>query len=127
MRKSITIIVLALATAACGDVAPNQQAPRPAEPVVNSQASQDRILALPKAQRLAVFANAIRDSGQDCQVVNSAEAGGTYQGLPVWRATCRGGTVWTIVIGNDGAAAVLNPNEAALIQNQFTGAETNAH
>ncbi len=126
MRNVSTTIILALAVAACGDVAPNQQTVRPPEPAVNSQASQDRILALPEAQRLAVFANAIRDSGQDCQVVNSATPGGTYQGLPIWRATCRGGTVWTVVIGNDGAAAVLNPNEAAVIENRVEGAETNA-
>lgn len=127
-----TFIIAALvAVTACGEVAPTQQERQVANAIENAQLdnaqmSQDRILALPEPQRLAVFANAIRDSGQDCQQVNSAESGGTYRDLPVWRATCRGGTVWTIVIGNVGIASVLNPNEAALIENEIGSAPANA-
>lgn len=117
------IIALATATTACGDMRPTNQEQQVANTIENTQldnamATQDRIEALPEPQRLAVFANAVRDSGQDCQEVESAEPGGTYRDLPVWRATCRGGTTWTIVVGNDGVASVLNPNEAALIANE---------
>jgi len=130
MRK-IMMAALAAAASACGEMAPTGQEQAVANAVENAQlenaqVSQDRILALPEPQRLAVFANAIRDSGQDCQEVDSAEAGGTYRDLPVWRARCRGGTVWTIVVGNDGVASVLNPNEAALIENEIGTPSANA-
>lgn len=115
------LLAILLGTAACGDVDPgtttandmvNQAVTSPAE-------TQGNILGLPEPQRLALFANAIRDSGQECQEVESAAQGGTYRDLPVWRATCRDGTTWTIVVGNDNVASVLNPNEAALIANEM--------
>ena len=113
MRRLIA--AMALAASACG----SEPARQPQEPVVNqgaaAQSFQERILALPEPQRLAVFANAIRDSGEDCQQVTRAAPGGTYRGLPVWRATCRGGGIWTIVITDNGGAQVVNAAEAQLV------------
>lgn len=114
------ILAIVAGTTACGDVTPEQTTTNEIvnQAVVSPAEAQGNILALPEPQRLALFANAIRDAGQDCQEVESAEAGGTYRSLPVWRATCRDGTTWTIVVGNDNVASVLNPNEAALIANE---------
>ena len=120
MRKSIIASLVLLA--ACGgetrQAADNGMADN--RHAGNAQETGQRIDALPETQRFALFGNAIRDSGQDCQQVNSAERGGTYRDYPVWRATCRGGTVWMIVIGDNEVASVLNPNEAALIENQVS-------
>jgi hypothetical protein len=113
MRRMI--VVLGLVASACG----SEPAARQAEPAANqsqtAQAMQQQILALAEPQRLALFANAIRDSGHDCQQVNSAASGGTYRGLPVWRATCRGGGIWTIVIAENGGAQVLDARQVELV------------
>ncbi len=128
--RSILMLTLIAAVAACGGdpaQAPKQDA---TEAVANSPATaadaQRQILALPEPQRLAVFANAIRDAGQDCQQVNGATGAGTYRGNPVWHATCRGGGRWTVVIGDNGNASVLNEAEARLITDQDANASANA-
>ena len=121
--RSVFMLVLIAAAAACGSE-PAEQAPPPdtTDTPATAQDAQQRILALPEPQRLAVFANAIRDARQDCQVVNSAVGAGTYRGNPVWHATCRGGGQWTIVIGDNGVASVLNEAEARLITDQNSSA-----
>lgn len=122
MRK--TILALSLAAAACG----SEPAPAPrqadAKEAADAASYQQQILALPEPQRLAVFANAIRDSGQDCQHVNSAASAGTYRGRPVWRATCRGGGVWTIVIAGEGGAQVLDARQVQLVTDDMANAST---
>jgi hypothetical protein len=86
------------------------------------EATQNQLEALPEGARNGVFIRAIRDSGNDCQNVESSTPAGEHQGLPLWRARCVDGVEWTIVIGNDGSAAVLNPAEAGLLEgNQATG------
>ncbi len=120
MHKLTMIIAMAAATAACGrgDSPAGERADVNVAETAN--AYQARILALPEPQRLAVFLNAIRDAGLDCQQVNSAEGAGTYQGRPVWRATCRGGGRWTIVITDGGIAQVINANEAQLMTDNMS-------
>ena len=111
---------LAVAVAACD----GGEAPEPAvdEGAVNeaapAEAAGNQVEALPEGQRNAVFIRAIQDSGQDCQHVDSSARAGEHQGLPVWTATCQSGVQYTIVIGNDGTASVLNPAEAALLGNE---------
>lgn len=117
--RPTSIIAITLATAACGSQPAQQPVTNQAQET--AQSSQQRILALPEPQRLAVFYRTIHDAGQDCQQVTAAASAGTYRGLPVWRATCRGGGAWTIVIGNSGVAQVLNEAEARLVTDQPAG------
>ena len=84
-------------------------------------ATENSLENLSEGQRNAVFIRAIRDSGQDCQHVDSSARAGEHQGLPLWTARCENGVTWTIVLGNDGSAAVLNPNEAAALGNSAAG------
>ena len=75
---------------------------------------QERLIALPDAQRNGVFMRAIRDADGDCQHVERSEPVGEHQGLPVWRAYCERGTTFTIVISRGGAAQVMNDAEVRL-------------
>ena len=112
MRKPVAAAsaALILALAACEDAGTeaNVQVPGP-------EAVQNRLEEMPEAARNAVFIRAIRDAGQECQHVQSSEPAGEHQGFPVWNATCDGGGTWTIVVMNDGTAAVLNAEETALV------------
>src|SRR5687767_6573968 len=110
MRKTLTAAAV-LALTACGD-AGNETANRVAVP--GPEAIQNRLEAMPEGQRNAVFIRAIRDAREECQHVESSEPAGEHQGFPVWNATCAGGGTWTIVVMNDGTAAVLNAEEARL-------------
>ena len=62
-----------------------------------------------------VFIRAIRDAGRECQHVESSERAGEHQGFPVWQARCSDGGTWTIVVMNDGTAAVINADEVQLV------------
>lgn len=119
MRMTLMIAIALATTAGCGG-RPAGQAPEN-QTRETAAADEQRIRALPEAQRLAVLYRAIHDAGQDCQVVTSAMGAGTYRGLPVWRANCRGGGVWTIVIADNGVAQVLNAAEARLVTDQPAG------
>ncbi len=112
MRMLLTrsAAALAIVTAGCGDVTP---VTNNAVQVPGPQATQNQLGNLSEGERNAVFIRAIRDSGQPCQQVESSARGGEYRGLPLWTARCENGVTWTIVLGNDGTAAVLNPAEAA--------------
>ena len=90
--------------------------------VAGPQETQNRLDALPEGARNGVFVRAIQDSGNDCQHVESSSRAGEHPGLPLWKARCINGVEWTIVIGNDGSAAVLNPAEAGILEgNQAAG------
>ncbi|WP_129791910.1 hypothetical protein [Sphingosinicella sp. CPCC 101087] len=123
MRKLMigTAAAVAAAVAGCDGGAPqpaNQQVEVP-----GPEAVQNRLEEMPEAARNAVFVRAIRDSGQDCQHVESSSRAGEHQGFPVWTARCLGGVEWTIVIGNDGTASVLNPAEARLVETNDSAAQ----
>lgn len=115
--SAVSLLVVALA--GCGgspgdDVAANTV--NEAEVSFTPQATQNTLEALPEGERNAVFIRAIQDAGQTCQHVDSSERAGEHQGLPLWKAHCTGGLEYTIVIGNDGVAAILNPAEAGLLE-----------
>jgi hypothetical protein len=105
MRKTMlgAGAALAAALAGCGpqgtDTANDTNA-------ANAQATEHRIDTMPEGQRNAVFIRAIRDAGEQCQYVESSERITDQQGLPVWSARCSDGERWTIVIADDGTAAV---------------------
>lgn len=122
MRKLMmaTGAALAMALAGCGDAAPE---PGNQIEVAGPEATENAIENMPEGQRNAVFIRAILDAGQECQHVESSERAGTHQGLPVWNATCQGGGTWTIVIGNNGTAHVLNAEEARLVDTNETAAQ----
>jgi hypothetical protein len=103
------IAALTLATAACGGGGQNQAAAvaNGAEPAGNQVAS------LSEGQRNAVFIRAIRDAGLDCQHVERSVPAGTAQNLPVWRATCQGGSDYMIAIGADGTAQIQSGSGTA--------------
>jgi hypothetical protein len=112
MDRTVTAAAAAaLALAACGE-AGTEGANAVAVPGPDS--IQNRLAAMPEGQRNAVFIRAIQDARQECQHVESSEPAGEHQGFPVWNATCLGGGTWTIVVMNDGRAAVLNAEEARL-------------
>ena len=116
MHRALTVtLVLAFGVAGCGDGG----APPPAADSRNEAASgediQNRIAALPEGQRNGVFIRAIRDSGEECQHVESSERAGEHQGYPVWTAACAGGGNFTIVITPGGVAQVLNDAERRLV------------
>ena len=123
MRNRMLVAgALAALAAGCGSPA-DEAAPAPeANEAVNYQAE---VAAMPEGQRNAVFIRAIRDADLECQHVESSTAGGTYEGMPVWNVRCDQDGNWTIVIGDNGIAQVLNANEAQLIGTE-AGNQTNA-
>lgn len=67
-----------------------------------------RIAGMEEGARNATFLRAIRDAGRDCQTVQSSSSQGQVNNAPAWTATCDNGSQWTIIIGGDGAATVVN-------------------
>ena len=117
MRKLMigTCAALAFALAGCEGGAPEAANEANETQVAGPEATENQLEALPEGQRNAVFIRAIQDAGQQCQHVESSVRAGEHQGFPVWTARCTDGVEWTIVIGNDGVAQVLNPAEAELL------------
>lgn len=109
-----------LAIGACSPTGPRSNVSSDAAPSAGNQ-----VAALAEGQRNAVFIRAIRDAGQDCQHVQSSQPAGRYREMPVWRATCRGGSHWTIVIADNGTAQILNADEAQLVTDQAADAAAN--
>lgn len=112
MKINLSIVLLAALTAACNG---------PSEPATNqttAAATGNSVAALAEGQRNAVFIRAIRDAGLDCQHVEGSRAAGSYRGMPVWNVTCQGHSHWTIVIGPNGTAQILNADEVRLVTNR---------
>lgn len=117
MRRRTLITMLALVVTACG----GDGAPSNLQRTVNRVTPQEsgaRLAALPEAQRDATFYRAIHDAGLPCDHVRGSTPAQPYHNMPVWMATCRGGSTWTLVVGPDEIVQVLNPNEARLIRGQ---------
>ena len=106
-----TAAALIVALSGCGD---SDTGSENRVEVPGPEAVENRLESMPEGQRNGVFIRAIRDAGQDCQHVESSQRAGEHEGFPVWNATCVGGGTWTIVVMNDGTAAVLNAEEARL-------------
>jgi hypothetical protein len=125
MRKTIGFAAaLALALGACGESSTPEDRAAPEANTADAQAPdanamQAQLAALPEGQRNAVFIRAIRDSGGECQHVESSAEAGRYEGYPVWTARCTD-RAFTIVIADDGSAQVLNEAEARLVTTDGT-------
>lgn len=117
-RPALAAVLILVA--GCGEMTPANTG-NAAVTVPGPEATQNRLEALSEGERNAVFIRAIRDAGLPCQQVESSARAGEHQGLPLWTARCENGVTWTIVLGNDGSAAVLNPNEAAQLGNAAVG------
>lgn len=111
--RTILIATLALLSTAC-----DRTVETPANNIAAAEPAGERVAALPEAEQRAVFLRAIRDAGQDCQFVGEARRAGSYRGMPVWQAHCRGAGDWTIVVADDGTAQLLNADQARLVTDQ---------
>ena len=107
IRLSLPLALLV--AAGCSGEPANRQVP------AKGNEFQNQIQAMPEGQRNAVFIRAIRDSGQQCQHVESSAAGAEVSGHPTWTARCDGGASYTIVILQGGVAQVVNDAEARLV------------
>ena len=122
MRITMTAAaMLTLTVAACGG-GENRNAVSSND--ATAESTGNAVAALSEGQRNAVFIRAIRDAGLECQHVQSSTPAGTYRGMPVWRATCRGDRHWTIVIGPNNEAQILNADEARLVTDAGTSANS---
>lgn len=112
----VAILGLALLAMACEGGAPsaNRQQPK-------GNPTQDQLAAMPEGQRNGVFIRAIRDSGQECQHVESSAPGDDVSGTPTWTARCEGGRSYTIAILPGGVAQVVNDAEARLVDDNQAG------
>lgn len=96
------------------------------EPVANGSAEtgisyQQQLRAMPVGLRNVAFIRAIRDAGLECQHVDQSAAAPDHRGMPVWNVRCQGGANWTIVVGENGIAQILNANEARLLEANESG------
>ncbi len=97
-----------LALAGCNRAAPANEATVMA-PTTNYLAT---IEALPEGQRKGVFLRAIRDSGEDCQGVNTSQETKTGDGKPAWTATCLDGSTYVLVLDDKGMMTVVSSVKA---------------
>lgn len=101
MRLLPGLALLALTACEGGGADNAQTGPRPLDAV------QNQVRAMPEAQRNAVLIRAIRDAGQECQHVESAEPQpAAADGSPVYLARCAGGRAYAVGIGRGGNASV---------------------
>lgn len=107
MRKAIlwAAAALALPLAACEQGAPEAD---DRDITVPEGDYAQRIGEMDEGARNAVFLRAIRDAGRECQQVQTSSGQGQVNGAPAWTATCDDGSQWTIIIGADGVAQVIN-------------------
>lgn len=78
----------------------------------------EQIAALPESERNAIFIRAIRDAGQECQLITSSRTGSSYRGMPTWDAACLNGRHRTLFIAEDATAQMLNADETQLAAGQ---------
>lgn len=106
MRQGViaTGLALIVTLSGCGGAGPagNQTTPAKAAGPTDAQ----RIGDMAEAQRNAVFLRAILDGGHDCQQVTNSTRSGESNGVPIWRARCRGGGSWFIAITANGYAQI---------------------
>jgi hypothetical protein len=104
MKALLSIALLPLALAACGDLAPSQNGSgiRVANP------DSDRLKAAsPLDQRLALM-RAIRQTGNRCHRVVTAAYQEYYRGMEMWVALCDDGKHWSIFIAANSDVQVRN-------------------
>ena len=97
MKALISIALLPLALAACGDVAPSA----PGNGIRVANPDSDRMKAAsPLNQRLALL-RAIHDTGNRCHRVVGGAYQEYYRGLEMWVALCDDGKHWAIFIAGN--------------------------
>lgn len=123
-KRLIVPVLAALALAGCG---PSQQANVTASDVVTAEPLNDTavdanavgnqleqgnysaaVLAQNDRQRNATFVRALMDSDLPCDGVESSTRIDDQNGVPTWRATCRGGVSYMISIPADGTAKIVS-------------------
>ena len=122
MRATMFATALSLLLVGCGG---ERVEPANRTEMITPQETENRISALPEAQRNAVFIRAIRDAGEMCQHVARSERIGEHRGYPVWRAWCDEGSTWTIVLAHGASVQVVNDAEARLAGANLTAPEEN--
>ncbi len=106
----VAIAIFSLAACQAEPPAPRNEA----EATAGATAVQNQIEVMPEGQRNAVFIRALLDAGQDCQHVAGSSRAGDHQGFPLWSVSCDNGRSFTIAIGNDGEAQVIDDQTARL-------------
>lgn len=101
---------LALALAACGQPAPQQNAAAPVPTPAVEIDYLKRINALPPKQRDVVFYRALDDAGGDCQAISSSEPRAPVQGRPAWTAHCEDGRDWVVILQANGMLQIATPD-----------------
>jgi predicted small lipoprotein YifL len=110
MRKALagTGLAMIVALAGCGPSGPATPE-NVAITVPDSADYQRQLTEMNEGARNAVFFRAVQDAGhRQCQHVRSSSHVGDEQGFPVWQATCQDGSMWKILIANDGVAQVTS-------------------
>ena len=94
MKAFLSIALLPLALAGCGDVAPRQ----PGNGIRVANPDSDRMKAAsPLDQRLALL-RAIHDTGNRCHRVVTGAYQEYYRGMEMWVALCDDGKHWAVFI-----------------------------
>ena len=97
MKALISIVLLPLALAACGDVAPTP----PGNGIRIANPDSDRMKAAsPLDQRLALM-RAIRQTAHRCHRVVTGAYQEYYRGMEMWVALCDDGKHWAIFIAGN--------------------------
>lgn len=117
MNRVLLSAAAALALAGCsqgGGATGNAAADNAAEAnavVENGAAGNNvaaQVVAMNDAQRNVVFIRAIMDAGLKCDHVDSSQRLPDQDGLPLWRANCKGGDAHMILITPDGTAKIVS-------------------
>ncbi len=66
------------------------------------------VLTQNDTQRNATFIRALQDASLPCDHVDSSTRIADQDGVPTWRATCKGGTNYIIGIPKNGVAKILS-------------------
>jgi hypothetical protein len=97
MKARISIFLLPLALAACGDLTPNQAG----NGIRIANPDSDRMKAgSPLYQRLALM-RAIRQTGNRCHRVVTGAYQEYYRGMEMWVALCDEGKHWSVFIAGN--------------------------
>jgi len=95
-------LILAVATAACGGSATEEEAPAPA---ISTSAADNLVPG--QLARGAALQTEIRSAGHDCNKVVRTFQQGVHDGESVWDAECEGGDEYGVVSKADGTTNVL--------------------
>lgn len=115
MRSLLIVPVLALAACEPGAQTNRSASQTAAEPAANAADSginySAEVLKQNDSQRNATFIRALQDASLSCDHVDSSTRVDDVDGVPTWRATCKGGENYMISIPKDGVARVLSRSD----------------